>query len=57
MKEEVHWRQSSWIKWIKERGNNSKFFHRVANGRRRKKKITKSLVSEEGKTLTSSVDI
>ena len=53
LKEEVHWRQSSRIKWIKERDSNSKFFHRVANGRR-KKKFNYLLVSEEGETLSGS---
>ena len=53
LKEEVHWRQSSRIKWIKEGDSNSKFFHRVANGRR-KKKFINSLVSEEGETLSGS---
>ena len=47
LKEEVHWRQSSRIKWIKEGDSNSKFFHRVANGRR-KRKFINLLVSKEG---------
>ena len=52
LKEEVYWRQKSRIKWIKEGDCNSKFFHRVANGRRNKKFI-KSLVSKEGVTLSN----
>ena len=53
LNKEVHWRQSSRIKWIKEGDSNSKFFHRVANGRR-KKKFINSLVSEEGETPSGS---
>ena len=56
LKEEVHWRQSSRIKWIKEGDSNSKFFHRVANGWR-KKKLIKSLVTEDGENLSGSDDI
>ena len=56
IKEEVHGRQSSRIKWIKEGDSNFKFFHRVANGRR-KRKFINSLMSEEGENLRSSDDI
>ena len=56
LKEEVHWRQSSRIKWIKEWDSNSKFFHRVANGRR-KKKFIKSWVTKDGENLSGSDDI
>ncbi|RVX16773.1 LINE-1 retrotransposable element ORF2 protein [Vitis vinifera] len=52
LKEEVQWRQKSRVKWIKEEDCNSKFFHRVATGRRSRKFI-KSLISERGKTLNN----
>ncbi|RVW58950.1 Retrovirus-related Pol polyprotein from transposon RE1 [Vitis vinifera] len=52
LKEEVQWRQKSRVKWIKERDCNSKFFHRVATGRRSRKFI-KSLISERGETLNN----
>ena len=50
LKEEVFWRQKSKINWIKEGDCNSKFFHKVANGKRNKKFI-KSLVLEDGVVL------
>ena len=53
LKEEVQWKQSSRIKWIKEGDRNSKFFHRVAIGRR-KMIFINLLVSEEGETLSGS---
>ena len=56
LKEEVFWRQRSRIKWIKEGDSNSKFFQRLAN-RRRKKKIIKSLMTEEGESISNIDDI
>lgn len=32
--EETCWRQKARLKWLKERDNNTKFFHSFANGRR-----------------------
>ena len=55
LKEEVKWRQRARIKWIKEGDSNSKFFHRVDNGRR--KKNIKSLVLEEGEALSNIDEI
>ena len=52
LKEEVHWRQKSRVKWIKEGDCNPKFFHRMANGRRSRKFI-KFLISERGVTLSN----
>ncbi|RVW27818.1 hypothetical protein CK203_107068 [Vitis vinifera] len=52
LKEEVQWKQKSKVKWIKEGECNSKFFHRVAIGRRSRKFI-KSLISERGETLSN----
>ncbi|KAM2348663.1 hypothetical protein ACFX1X_012268 [Malus domestica] len=38
-KEEVKWRQRSKVEWAKEGDGNTKFFHRVANGRRKRNYI------------------
>ena len=50
LKQEVFKRQNTRIKWITKGDCNSKFFHRVANGRRNRS-FFKSLVSKGGVTL------
>ena len=56
MREETHWRQKARVKWVKERDCNSKFFHKVANGRRNRKYI-KVLENEKGLVLNNSESI
>ncbi|KAK3199551.1 hypothetical protein Dsin_022966 [Dipteronia sinensis] len=48
-KEEIQWRQKSRIKWLIEGDKNSRFFHYVANSRRRKNFIGDILVDGERK--------
>ena len=56
MREEIHWRQKVKVKWVKEGNCNSKFFHKVANGRRNRKFI-KFLENERGLVLNNSESI
>ena len=56
MREEIHWRQKAKVKWVKERDCNSKFFHKLANGRRNRKFI-KFLENERGLVLNNSESI
>ncbi|RVW89628.1 hypothetical protein CK203_036367 [Vitis vinifera] len=51
-REEVHWRQKVRVKWVKEGDCNSKFFHKVANGRRNRKFI-KFLENKRGLVLNN----
>jgi len=48
--EETLWKQNSWIQWLKEGEQNTKFFHRSAMDHRGANKIL-SLKSEQGATL------
>ena len=56
MREEIHWRQKVKVKWVKDRDCNSKFFHKVANGRRNRNFI-KYLENERGLMLDNSESI
>ncbi|RVW71380.1 putative ribonuclease H protein [Vitis vinifera] len=56
LREEIHWRQKARVKWVKEGDCNSKFFHKVANGRRNRKYI-KSLENETGLVLNNAMSI
>ncbi|KAJ9691416.1 hypothetical protein PVL29_013559 [Vitis rotundifolia] len=56
LREEIHWRQKAKVKSVKEGDCNSKFFHKVANGRRNRKFI-KVLENERGVVLNNSESI
>ncbi|RVW92465.1 Transposon TX1 uncharacterized 149 kDa protein [Vitis vinifera] len=56
LREEIHWRQKARVKWVKEGDCNSKFFHKVSNGRRNRKFI-KVLENERGLVLDNSESI
>ncbi|RVW65102.1 hypothetical protein CK203_034943 [Vitis vinifera] len=56
LREEIHWRQKVRVKWVKEGDCNSKFFHKVANGRRNRKFI-KVLENESGLVLNNAKSI
>ncbi|RVW93987.1 hypothetical protein CK203_034101 [Vitis vinifera] len=56
LREEIHWRQKARVKWVKEGDCNSKFFHKVANGRRNRKYI-KVLENERALMLNNSESI
>ena len=56
LREEIHWRQKARVKWVKEGDCNSKFFHKVANGRQNRKYI-KVLENERGLVLNNAESI
>ncbi|RVX05281.1 Transposon TX1 uncharacterized 149 kDa protein [Vitis vinifera] len=56
LREEIHWRQKVKVKWVKEGDCNSKFYHKVANGRRNRKYI-KELENERGLVLKNAKSI
>ena len=48
--EETKWAQRAKVKYIQEGGNNTKYFHLIANGKHRKKKKIQ-LEQDEGTIL------
>ena len=56
LREEIHWRQTAKVKWVKDGDCNSTLFHKVANGRRNKNFI-KFLENERGLVLDNSESI
>ena len=56
LREEIHWRQKVRVKWVKKGDRNSKFFHKVVNGRRNRKFI-KILENESGLVLNNPKSI
>jgi len=44
--EELYWHKRSNSKWLLQGDNNTNFFHRIANGKRRKNKIL-SLINND----------
>jgi mannosylglycoprotein endo-beta-mannosidase len=53
--EESNWAQRAKVKHIQEGGDNTKYFHLIANGKKRKKKIYQ-LEQEEG-TIIGDEDL
>ncbi|XP_020420593.1 uncharacterized protein LOC18774736 [Prunus persica] len=47
-KEEVKWRQRGKIQWARDGDSNTKFFHRIASGRRKRNFIQKLEVAGDG---------
>ena len=47
-KEEVKWRQRGKVEWAKEGDGNTKFFHRIASGRRKRNYIERLEVDDRG---------
>ncbi|XP_010253034.1 PREDICTED: uncharacterized protein LOC104594458 [Nelumbo nucifera] len=56
LREEISWKQKSRERWIKEGDGNTRYFHAIANGRRRKNFIS-MLELESGATITQQDDI
>ncbi|VFQ75956.1 unnamed protein product [Cuscuta campestris] len=54
--EDLYWKQKAHSKWIKDGDRNSKYFHSIVKGRRRRLTIHK-IKSNTGQWLTSHADI
>lgn len=45
---DIHWSQKAKCKWLNEGDGNTKYFHKVANGRNRKSLIKSLSIEDEG---------
>ncbi|KAM2004953.1 hypothetical protein FF1_000090 [Malus domestica] len=55
-KEEVKWRQRSKVEWAKEGDGNTRYFHQIASGRR-KRNFIERLETEDGRILEGAEEI
>ena len=55
LKEEVYWRQRAKVQWAKEGDNNTRFFHKVATGRRKRNYIEN--LELEGGVITEDQEV
>ncbi|RVW14018.1 hypothetical protein CK203_086432 [Vitis vinifera] len=55
LREKIHWRQKVKVKWVKDGDYNSKFFHKVANGKRNRNFI-KFLENERESWRVEGID-
>jgi hypothetical protein len=53
--EELYWHKRSNLNWLLQGGNNTEFFHRIANGKKRKNLIFN--LEHEGNILEKDEDI
>ena len=55
-REEEFWKQKAGMEWFKEGERNTKFFHTIVKGRRKRMRINK-IQNKEGEWLTQQEDI
>lgn len=54
--EEIYWLQRSWLQWLKEGDENTKFFHVVANGHRNRNFIPSIKLNGDTHTDPKEID-